>query len=95
MCCFLFTLFFFGPRLAILIAWLFPAFRASWELAFDSWFIGLVGWIFVPWTTLMFVIVYPVDGFDWIWLVLAVLADIAWYAAGSERRRLPGYDYDY
>jgi hypothetical protein len=36
-----------------------------------------------------------VEGFDWVWLGLAVFADIASYAMGSERRRLPGYDYNY
>ena len=81
MCCFFLVLVFLGPRLAILVGWLFPVFRANWDLAFDSFFIGLIGWIFVPWTTLMYVFVAPggVEGFDWVWLVLAVLADIASY----------------
>jgi len=97
MCCFFLSLVFFGPRLAILIGWFFPAFRANWELAFESWFIGFIGWLFVPWTTLMYVFVARggVEGFDWVWLALGVFADIASYAAGSERRRLPGYEYDY
>jgi hypothetical protein len=97
MCCFFLTLLFFGPRFAILIGWFFPAFRANWELAFDSFFIGFVGWLFVPWTTLMYVLVAPggVAGFDWVWLILALLADIASWGIGSERRRLPGYDYNY
>ena len=34
-------------------------------------------------------------GFDWVWLILALIADIASWGIGSERRRLPGYDYDY
>ena len=36
-----------------------------------------------------------VEGFDWVWLILALLADIASWGVSSERRRLPGYDYNY
>ena len=52
-----------------------------------SWFWALLGLIFLPWTTLMFTLVYPIIGLDWLWLGLAVLADISAYAAGAARRR--------
>jgi hypothetical protein len=35
----------------------------------------------------MYVLVYPIIGFDWLWLGLAVVADISAYAAGAARRR--------
>lgn len=42
--------------------------------------------------TLMYVIVYPVHGFDWVFLGLALLADIVSYSGGAlDRRRVPGY----
>ena len=56
-----------------------------------SWFWALLGLIFVPWTTLMFTLVYPIVGFDWVWLGIAVLADISAYAAGAARRRDVSY----
>lgn len=95
MCCFFTALFFLGPRAAILIWWLINP--ARWALAFTGSFIWpLLGFLFLPWTTLMYVIVAPVGGvtgFDWIWMALAVLADISMYAGGGygNRDRVPGY----
>ena len=30
-------------------------------------------------------------GWDWLWLGLAVFADIAWYTGGAGRKRIPNY----
>jgi hypothetical protein len=92
MCCFFATLVFLGPRAAILIWWLVEP--ARWSLAFSSFLWSLLGFIFLPWTTLMYVLVFPagVVGFDWVWLGLGLLADISSYAGGAWRRRdIPGY----
>jgi hypothetical protein len=93
MCCFFTTLMLLGPRAAILIWWLIYPVR--WQLAFDTWIWPLLGFIFVPWTTLMYVLVAPggVIGFDWVWIALAVVADIGMYAGGGygNRDRIPGY----
>jgi hypothetical protein len=68
---------------------------ARWQLAFDSFLWPLLGFLFLPWTTLMYVIVFVggVTGFDWVWLGLALLADIGSYAGGGygNRDRVPGY----
>jgi hypothetical protein len=93
MCCFFTSLVVFGPRLAILVWWLIrPAYISA---AFSSWLWAILGWIFLPWTTIMYLIVYPggIVGFDWIWLGLGVLADIASYSGGAygNRNRIPGY----
>ena len=93
MCCFFTSLVVFGPRLAILIWWLIrPVYISA---AFSSWIWGILGWIFLPWTTIMYLIVYPggIVAFDWIWLGLGVLADIASYSGGAygNRNRIPGY----
>jgi hypothetical protein len=92
MCCFFTTLVFLGPRAAILIWWLVNPVR--WQATFSSFIWPLLGFLFVPWTTLMYVLVAPggVVGFDWIWLGLAVLADIGMYAGGGygNRDRIPG-----
>ena len=94
MCCFFSVLLFLGPRAGILIWWLVAMER--WEQAFDNFLIPFLGFLFVPWTTLMYVIVFPggVTGFDWIWLGLGLLADIGMYAGGGygNRNKVPGYN---
>lgn len=93
MCCFFATLLMLGPRIGILVYWLLPLGRIQFNLAFNSFIWPLLGLIFLPWTTLMYVIIFPVVGFDWIWLALALMADIGSYGGGaySNRSRLPGY----
>ena len=92
MCCFFTSLFFFGPRLAFLIYWLIPYGRLKVAATFNTWIWPLLGLIFLPWLTLIYVIVFPVVGFDWIWLGLALLADIASYTGGAyKRKEVPYY----
>ncbi len=95
MCCFVTTLFLLGPRFATLVWWLINPVR--FNLAFSSFIWPLLGLIFLPWTTLMYLIVWSpltgIYGFDWVWLGLAVVADIASYGGGAygNRERIPGY----
>ena len=94
MCCFFTALFFFGPRLAFLVYWLIAPVRVT--AAFNAfnlqWLVGILGLIFAPWTVLMYVIVFPLNGFDWIWLGFGVMADVASYVAGyHKRQQVPGY----
>ena len=94
MCCFFASLVFFGPRLAFLIYWLIAPVRVT--AAFNNfnlpWLVGLASLIFLPWTALMYVIIFPLNGFDWIFVGLAVAADIASYIGGyHNRQQVPGY----
>jgi hypothetical protein len=95
MCCFFLSLFFFGPRLAILVYWLIPYGRLQIAAAFQGWVMPLLGLIFLPWTTLMWILVYGANGivgFDWVWLALALVGDIATYSGSAyKRREVPGY----
>jgi hypothetical protein len=94
MCCFFTALFFFGPRLGFLVYWLIAPMRVSAALnAFNfQWLVGILGLIFAPWTMLMYVIVFPLNGFDWIWLGLGVMADVMSYmGAFHKRQQIPGY----
>ncbi len=93
MCCVFTILLFFGPRLGSLVWWLFQPSRFT--LAFGgNWFLPILALIFLPWTLLMYLIVFPggIVGFDWLWLGLGLLADIASYAGGGygNRDRLTG-----
>ena len=84
MCCLLAALALVGPRVTILVWW--PLQMERWESAFDSFWVAFLGFIFLPWTTLVFVAVAPagsVRGFDWFFLGLAVMADVASYSGGA------------
>ena len=93
MCCMLTSLIFVGPRLAILVWWLISPVYVS--AAFDSVLLSLLAWAFIPWTVLMYLFIYPngVVGFDWVILILGILADIASYSGGfyGNRNQVPGY----
>ena len=91
MCCIVATLFAMGPRAAILVWWLVQPVR--WAETFDTFLWPFVGFIVAPWTTLMYVLVYPagINGFDFIWLGFGVAFDlITWFGGGyTNRSRLP------
>ena len=93
MCCFITALLLAGPRAAILVWWLL--FPVRFSAAFSTILWPILGIIFVPWTTLMYLAVWPngVVGFDWIWIGLGILFDIGMYAGGGygNRSRIPGY----
>jgi hypothetical protein len=83
-----------GPRLTIVLWWLLAMDR--WQAAFDSFWLPFLGFLFFPWTTLMYVIVAPtgtVSGWDWVFLGFAAFADLGSYSGGAygNRERISGY----
>jgi hypothetical protein len=83
MCCFFTALVFFGPRLGVLVWWLFQPVRFS--ATFNTFIWPLLGLIFAPWTLLFYIIIAPggIVGFDWVWLGLGVLFDVMSYGGGG------------
>ena len=81
--CLFFILLLAGPRAGIVVWWLFEP--ARWNLVFDGWIWPVLGFLLAPWTTLMYVMVYPggVNGLDYLWLGLAILADLASLVGGG------------
>lgn len=83
-----------APRLALLFMWLFTTLVTR---AFDTFIVPLLGIIFLPFTTLIYVLVwtapYGVTGWGWFWVILGLLIDIGSYggSAYSNRSRMPGY----
>jgi hypothetical protein len=62
------------------------------NLAFDNFIWGFLGFLFLPWTTLMYIAIYPggIIGFDWILLGLGIFADMAGYFGGYKNKaRVP------
>ena len=75
----------FAPRLAFFFVWVFTPYVSR---AFSGFLIPILGFAFLPFTTLIYVLVYsPVTGltgFDWVWLVLALLLDLGSYGGGAK-----------
>ena len=55
--CFLILVLLAGPRFGIIFWWIVNPDR--WSRAFDTFIWPFLGFIFLPWTTLMFVAVAP------------------------------------
>jgi hypothetical protein len=84
------------PRLGVLFIWL--ARPALFSAAFGGfWLWPLLGLLFLPLTTLMYVLVWSptngIVGFDWFWLLLAFLVDLGGIGSSgyANRNRVPGY----
>ena len=77
MCCLFASLLMAGPRFAMLIWWLMDPVR--WGMAFDTFLGPAFGFMLFPFTTLAYVAVFPggVNGFDIVWLAIAVLLDLS------------------
>ena len=95
MCCLVLTAGLIGPRIALLVWWIFGD---RVELAFDTWIWPLLGLLLLPWTTLAYLIVWSpivgVDGVEWIVVAIGFAADVVTYssrAAASRYETSRGY----
>jgi hypothetical protein len=81
------------PRLALFILWVARPVRV--DAAFDTFLLPLLGIIFLPFATLIYVLLYTpgggLTGWDWVWVTVAALLDIGhWTAGATQRNQLPG-----
>ena len=82
-----------SPRLAVFLLW---AFTNYVDRAFNGFVLPLLGIIFAPWTTLLYVLVDapagPIHVAGWIVVGLGVIIDLsAWSQAAANRRSVPSY----
>ena len=103
MCCLTTIFLVLGSRITILVWWLMDPQRfnlafKNWVLpgsfAISAWIWTLLGGIFLPWTTLAYVFVFPggIVGNEWIVLGIAFLIDLAGHGGGYHHRgRVPAY----
>ncbi len=88
MCCIVALMGLIGPRVAFLFAWIFTN---EVDQAFDSFWMKLLGLIFLPWTALFWAIAYApvqeVSGFGIFLVLLGLVMDIASYTSGVYSRR--------
>lgn len=81
-------------RIMLLMYWISRP--AMMNLAFDTFILPCLGFMFLPFTTLMYVWLIQgaggIQGLDWLWLGLAALLDFVSVAgaAAANRNRLPG-----
>ncbi len=76
------------PRVGLLIIWI--ARPARVDAAFDGWVWPLLGLIFLPFATLIYVILWQVgglSGWDWFWVAVAALFDVGHWGASAAQRR--------
>jgi len=89
MACLVVLLAFISPRLALFAIFLFSDLLSR---AFDSWFVPLLGFFLLPWTTLAYAVMWSastnqVGGFEWFIVILAFLIDLgSWANRGRARR---------
>jgi len=86
--CFAALLALISPRLALFFVWIFSNILSR---AFDSWFLPVLGFFILPWTTLAYAVMWDVGtnkvtGFEWFVVVLAFLGDLGAYASGQRAR---------
>ena len=67
-----------APRIALILAWIFSE---RWDFVWQGdWLLPLLGIIFLPYTTVMYMLAWSVPGgvtgWDWLWVALGVLLDI-------------------
>ena len=87
-------------RIMLLMVWF--ARPVMWNAAFSTFILPCLGFMFLPFTTLMYVFlmqgVGTIQGLDWLWLFLAVILDLASVAGAgaANRNRIPaGYPGSY
>jgi hypothetical protein len=82
MCCITLTAVGLGPRIALALVWIFGS---RVDLAFSTWVWPLLGLLFLPWTTLFYVLAWGpvagVSGWGWVLVAIGVVIDISTYAA--------------
>lgn len=86
MCLVIFALI-FSPRLVMVIWWLLD--MARWSATFDTFIVPFIGFLLLPWTTIMYVLVASggVTGIDWLWMAIAVAFDLGSLGGGAASRR--------
>ena len=87
-CCLLALIGLFSPRLAIV---LLAIFTNDLSRACDGWLVPLLGFFLLPWTTLVYTLLWTtsrhVNGVEWVLVGAAVLLDLGVVGGGQGRFR--------
>ena len=103
MCCFTTIFLVLASRIAIVVWWLSDpqrftlavrAFILPGSFTLPVWAWTLLGFLFLPWTTLAYLYVFPggIVGYEWIVLAVAFLIDLSGHGGSYRHRdRVRGY----
>ena len=80
-----------APRVFLVLAWIFSE---RWPIVWQGdWLVPLLGIIFLPYTTIMYMLVWTaggISGWDWLWIILGVFLDVLHYQqAAANRKQVP------
>lgn len=77
-----------SPRFGVVLLW---AFTDRMSIAFNEWWWAALGFVFLPWTTLAWALVYApvrgVTGFGWVIVAFAFFADLSVHAGSAKARQ--------
>lgn len=88
--CFFALLSLVSPRLALVVIWLVSGWIGE---AIHPWWVGLLGFFILPWTTLAYVVMFAVSpdlqvaGFAWFVVAFAFVLDAGSYLSSRVFRR--------
>jgi hypothetical protein len=87
--CFVVLFALISPRLALFFVLIFSDWIGQ---AIDGWIVPILGFFFLPWTLLAYVVMWQVHplgvhGFDWFIVGFAFVVDIASYMRASQSRQ--------
>ncbi len=81
-----------APRVVLVLAWIFSD---RWEVVWQgNWIMPLLGIIFLPFTTIMFLLAWQpalagganIEGWDWMWILIGLFLDISkWFGLWGNR----------
>ena len=82
----------FSPRLALFGLWIFSDILGD---AYESWWLPLLGFFLLPWTTLAYAVMWAagtndVTGIEWFFVVLGFIFDVGSHSQSGrlgDRRR--------
>ena len=83
-----------APRMAFLFMWIFTPLV---ERAFNTFIGPLLGLAFLPFTSIVYVLLWTpgvgLVGWEWLWIVLAFFIDLTSYASSaiSNKQKIQGY----
>jgi quinol-cytochrome oxidoreductase complex cytochrome b subunit len=87
-CCLALSAAFLGPRFAFFLVWIFGE---RVEHVYSTWIWPLLGVIFIPWTSLAYIIVWGpvhhVSGAGWILVAIGVFLDLATWSGRFAKSR--------
>ena len=87
-CCLAVLAVWLSPRFVLFLMWIFGD---RLDIAFDSFWTGFAGFIFLPWTTLAWAFAYAphaeVSGIGWLVVASGLFFDLAaWFGGGRQSR---------